>query len=57
MTYYNVDKVLEILRTYHTSQKAIKCHSKDYQSVGISIITDMPFGGGITDNVANEGGV
>lgn len=52
MTYYNTKRILTIMKNYHiyASQQPIE---KQYASVGVSVITDMPSGNTLSDVTAN----
>lgn len=57
MAYYDIPKVLEIIRNYHHNINYIRDMSRDYASVGVSqygIEASLPKGNNITDAVANE---
>lgn len=56
MTYYSVDKILEIMKDYHVNRRNLN-ESKDYASVGVTmygIESSLPRGNGTSDQVANE---
>lgn len=51
---YTVKKILELIRMYHVNINNIKKRQREYQSVGVSVISDMPKANNISDTVANE---
>ena len=51
---YTVKKILELIRMYHVNINNIKERQREYQSVGVSVISDMPKANNISDTVANE---
>lgn len=57
MTYYNTEKVLEIMKDYHVNTQAIKNWNKEYASVGVGqygIEAAMPRANTISNPVENE---
>lgn len=57
MTYYTIDKVLDIIRDYHININNIRGISNDMASVGVAqggIESSMPKANSISDVVANE---
>lgn len=51
---YTPSKVKDIIKNYYVNLKTLQETQIDMQSVGISIITDMPGGNKLSDNTANE---
>lgn len=51
---YSVEHILKIMEEYHIYRRNLNEGIKDYASVGVSIITDMPLPSSLSDNVADE---
>src|SRR5699024_5386640 len=57
MTYYSTEKILEIIKHYHTNMQNIKEWQRDHASVGVvkmGIEATMPKANTLSDVVANE---
>lgn len=57
MTYYNKQKVKEILKMYHHYSLLINSYKKEYASVGVTVYSEeavMPRANTISDVTANE---
>ena len=57
MTYYSVDKILEIIKMYHVNIKNVHNFSKEMASVGVAqygIEASLPKGTNISDIVEKE---
>lgn len=57
MTYYSVDKILDLIKMYHVNIEQIKSWQREYASVGVTVYDEeatLPKGNQISDTVANE---
>lgn len=57
MTYYSVDKILDLIKMYHVNIERIKSWQREYESVGVTVYDEeatLPKGNQISDTVANE---
>ncbi len=58
MTYYNIPKILEIIRMYHINKQNIRENTRQIRSVGVGqygIEATMPRGNTTNDSTATEG--
>lgn len=51
---YSIEKILEIMENYQIYKGNLEDTEKDYASVGVSIITDMPRANSISNVVERE---
>src|SRR5690625_133316 len=57
MTYYSVDKILQIIKDYHRNIELLKNKRKHYASVGVSQLNEeatLPRANTLSDETANE---
>lgn len=54
MTYYNTDKIKEIINSYAVNLDNVREHQVDYASIGVAIFDSQPKGNNISDVTCNE---